>query len=236
MQDICKNVTFDKIKDAEKPDFQRELNKDAVKNMVTHIKSQNKKGKSPFFGIIDICHLDDKDYIIDGQHRFEALKKCYNYGIIVKFHIIVYNCEHYSDMLEIFQVRNFNIPIPEYIKRSNNLEERNLCKTINEWINEKEGFDIESKSRPKVNINKFMDSIIDMIEEDEFKNRNITTLDDFKKFYRKQNKIIKEKLKDDDEKFLKKNKGISDNMRKKAKDCNVYIGLLLNLDDWSRIK
>ena len=191
-----------------------------------------------FFGVLDICQLictvdedrmDDgnsneieKLYIIDGQHRFEALKEMSKTYPDIKFDIIIYKTKTYEDMLKIFKIRNLNIKIPDYIKSLENDEERKLFYEIQTFLLKNDGVKTEGKSRPRINVTTLLDFFI---EEDILKENKINNIEEFKLFFEKQNKIIKKNSKSKN--YMKKNK-ITTTMRNKCISWKLYIGLLEN--------
>ena len=75
--------------------------------------------------------LDDELYLIDGQHRYEAIKQLYHKGY-TNFYIwveevIVNNME---EMKENYKMINYNTPLPEFpqtIDKYKPAEQRLLC-------------------------------------------------------------------------------------------------------------
>lgn len=213
---IFENICFEEIKTALIPSFQRPLDKKVVHDMKKHIKMQNKKGKKPYFGVIDICVFGDLKYVIDGQHRFEALKSYEE----TKFDVIFYYVEEYDEMLEIFKLRNMNVEIPSYIKDVFTDFERNLLIDIQNYISNILGFKAGSKNRPHINITNLMDKL----SEDNFlENNSINNLKSFEKFYKTKNGMLKLLVKDQN--FCKKHK-ISEKMIEQSISWKMYCGLL----------
>lgn len=230
--EIKENITFFEVKDSKIPDFQRPLDAKVVLNMQKHIRSQKKIKKKPYFGVLDICILDDTKYIIDGQHRFEALKNEYSkrpdsedlMNFIddnIKFDAIYYYVDSYEEMLNIFQVRNLGVEIPEYVRNSDD-KNRNLLFEINAFISEFHCYKNTSVKRPHIHINGFLNFLV---QENVLEELNISNMEDFKKLFKRKNKIIKKNIRDED--YRKKNE-ITVSMIEKCEAFQNYLGLIKN--------
>lgn len=138
------------------PDIQRSIMDDHVTSMATHIMMNR---STPFFGAIDLVNLNGKLYVIDGQHRLSAIERVYRVrGIVVEFFAVIYHVNNHDDMVEIFKMRNKNIPVPQYIMDVND-NKLGLLKDIQNIIIGVNLFDNKHINRPYININNFMESL-----------------------------------------------------------------------------
>lgn len=207
------------------PPFQRSLNKADSRKMALHIKEQRDNNSYPFFGCIDVVIYDGVNYIIDGQHRVDALKRDYEkYKKETFFTVMYHTVKRYKKMVRIFEIRNLGVPIPNYIFSCSTDEERSILVSIHRYYLDKDGFCSDSTKRPLINITIFMDKIV---EEDIISRENITSLEDFKEFLKSKNKLIKKLCQD--ENFCKR-KGITDSMLNKCEINSLYIGVLKNME------
>ncbi len=226
MKPIIKTYTsYSELPELTIPPFQRALNKADSRKMALHIKEQRDNNSYPFFGCIDIVIYDDINYIIDGQHRIDALRRDYEkYRKETFFTVMYHTVKKYRKMVRIFEIRNLGVPIPNYIFSSTNDEERSILVSIHRYYLDRDGFCSESIKRPLINITMFMDKIV---EEDIISRENIKTLDDFKVFFKTKNRLIKKVC--ENENFCKR-KGITDSMLNKCELNSLYIGVLKNME------
>lgn len=97
------------------PDFQRVLNNEKVKEIEEHIKNNH------LFPIIslEIGYLYDEFYLIDGQHRFCALKNVNLNKYLFEVHLTIVNSN--NELKRLFELINKNTAIPDEWLLINNM-------------------------------------------------------------------------------------------------------------------
>lgn len=87
---------------------QRDLNKNLVENIVNdQIKYANKYKEFTFPGALVIVFFNNKRYLIDGQHRFNALKILYEqYKVDISIAIQIYVCDNKTQIDELYGMLN----------------------------------------------------------------------------------------------------------------------------------
>jgi len=207
----------------EVPDIQRSLMPKQVNNMELYIQECVDKSTEPVFGTIDLVQIkgNPKLQVVDGQHRFFAIKNMAAKKILVPIHCMIYDVDNYEGLEEIFRVRNLGVPIPEYYI---NLKKRSeskigLIKEITAYLESNYGgiFSYRRNTRPYMNLSIFMELLI--------KSRLYTiinTLDDFIKILHQINLNSYEYLIGLDEKG-KRRLGITQNMINVWSENQMYI-------------
>lgn len=169
-QNIILFPSYDSIKDRiEILSFQRNINKNVVENIKNHILNYRLQNLTPILSVIDIGSYQGKYYIIDGQHRLLAIKELFDSQIIISFNCLIYNCQNYNDMKEIFILRNSGLEVPNYIlfpptnKESLLIEIKDYIRLLMTIKKEKIFRELSSKNkrinRPYIDINIFMNFI-----------------------------------------------------------------------------
>lgn len=189
------------------PTCQRNPTQSVIDNMVEHAIQRIKIGKYPIFGVIDVAILNTPFgscyYIADGQHRYSALKKLYSCGYTnIPIHIMYYVCSTQEDVKEVFNVRNLNVIIPEYIISSS--DKRLLLDEIYKWLKNLNPIFCEKKTRPYIYLPDFINKLSDSLW---FK--NIHNLNEFKAKINIENSKLQLKLNNND--FIR-SQTISSNM------------------------
>ena len=145
-----------------KPDFQRDLDKERCQKIYENMEKYYQENKNyRIFGTIYFCKINEKIYLIDGQHRLHSAFNMYkNTNIDIFIDIQIYKCKNNDDMYKIFQILNFNQTIPKWMQ----CDEKNdiiIIKNVIEKIKNKYGKNIVSNDInvqfPKFNISKFFD-------------------------------------------------------------------------------
>lgn len=221
------------------PSFQRDLNEEIVNNIKDYISECYNNNISICIGVIDLCKLNSNLYLIDGQHRFSAIKKFYEEtGNDIRFHCIIYTVKSFEEMTEIFKLRNYSLPVPDFIINPPK-DKGPLLREIQTYLfNLGSIFKIKSKrdkiNRPYIDLHKFMEYITDSVILTKSEN-----IEEFKKYFWQINKIIKKKQKS--QTWIEKNK-ITEHMleiiKEKSQEDLIYIGLYKNyqeFDDWLNI-
>ena len=99
------------------PDFQRFLKTEHVNNIYEYFVDCINKHKEPILmGVIVICtnKKDDTNWLIDGNHRYHAIKKLYeNYGYNMKCVCNTIEVFNKEEMEDLFNKINKSIGVPE---------------------------------------------------------------------------------------------------------------------------
>ena len=101
------------------PNEQRIIIPDKITDIVKYQEDFFKSKKHfNFVGNINIncCLADNKNYLIDGQHRYHAIKRLYNRGYkneMIKIEIMEVNT--YNEVIANYNLLNKNTPLPEFI-------------------------------------------------------------------------------------------------------------------------
>ena len=201
------------------PHTQRIIEKRKVKEIVTYqLEYLRTHKRHNFLGVINIHYLEPtKEYfLVDGQHRFQAIKELYNkYSHDLEIVVETVKVKTRSELVENYNLINKNTPLPE------------LPPEIDQSIPEKTTLHFQEKypdvwssrpsaKRPNVVFNTFqetlgcvtkslqdeIDSSVALIKEVERVNNELGMWD------------------------RKKFKNVSDNMYQKAKQTNFFLGLL----------
>src|SRR5579875_1253974 len=206
------------------PDFQREPNEDKVDEIYNFlIKDTNK-----IIGTFTFCKFNGKYYLVDGQHRYKAVKK-YMENIGSEFEVNVLYC-HVNSKKEIFNTfQNLNKcePMPQH-NIDNNVDKyreyKLLLKNNDFPIKNVILGKINRDVRPVLSADQFVEAI--------YKRFDFDSIEKFKDFVLKLNDEIKNII--DSNNFNKeimiKKYEISDHMIDKAKNINNYIGLIKHKD------
>jgi hypothetical protein len=216
---IIKIMTIDKIKELNiiKPKFQRIIDKQKVKDIVKMQLDFNKKNNFFNFtasGPINIHKWNDQYFLIDGQHRMEALEKLYNdHSHQIKFYIILVTVNSQEELEFNYDMINKNTELPDFSCF------QSVDKTVPEYvasIYQEKYPDMWSKNsrsrRPHLFFNYFQESLAFICEK-----VKITSS-------KKLEKIINEY----NEKLSEWNKSVfnsSDSMYEKAHNSGLYLGL-----------
>ena len=69
-----------------------------------------------FLGVLSLCRMNDKYYLIDGQHRYSAMKKLYkDYGINFNIFIQIYDVNSMIKLRNIYENINKNTTLPNIV-------------------------------------------------------------------------------------------------------------------------
>lgn len=213
------------------PSVQRDLVESHIDSMRQHIKDSIKAKKEPIFGTIDLVNLDGKYYLVDGQHRYNAIEKEYIQNeTIVPIHALIYPVSNEEEMEEVFKIRNKGIPVPSFILSVKETK-KELLKKINKFLEKEhsEIFKYDKFVRPYININTFiecfrMTKIYSLIE----------TFEEFQKVFNLMNQECYSKIYTMTEKSKKKY-GISDRMLSFWSENNIFLGYSKDFDFMSEL-
>jgi 5-methylcytosine-specific restriction endonuclease McrA len=184
---------------------------DIIKYQLEYIKKHNYHN---FIGTINIHYLSPKDeyYLVDGQHRLEAIKILYNkYAHNYDYNIEFITVGSKEQLRENFNILNQNTPLPEFptdIDKSIPEQTANYFQYTypNVW-NEK-----LRAQRPKIHFNHFQEALGIIVKE-----LKIKTKEELIKLMEEKNKELS--LRD---------YNVSDKMLNEAKSNKFYFGLFLH--------
>ena len=146
------------------PNEQRIRDDQKVKEIINYQEKYYKSGKNcfNFLGTINIhcCKEDNKNYLVDGQHRFKAMELLYtkynytNFNVKVEM-VIVDNKQELKDN---YNLINKNTELPEFPEEANKNVVENVCRY---FFNEYETIWTLKKRqiRPYLNKNNFQEAI-----------------------------------------------------------------------------
>ena len=214
--EISKLITLD----IEIPNIQRIKDDIKVREIIKYQLDYFKNNKKfNFIGVINIhyCEENKKYYLIDGQHRFEALKKLYNemgHNLQISIELII--IKTLSELKENYHLINKNTPLPEFPA------------TIDKSIPEKTSLYFKEKypniwsktsraRRPHIYFNFFQEVLGFLTDK-----LNITSSIELQKIIEDYNLKLSKWKKDQ----FPEPKSINDNMIKKCKDNNFYLDYL----------
>ena len=203
--------------------FNRKINEEHVKaikkSMVQDFKKNNKFN---IYDLVQIGKLDDKYYLVDGQHRFRAYQKLINKNKYraQKIPCIIRNCETEDDLYELIcRINNRLI-----IKKNDFIKYKTL--EIIEGLEKKfENIKIWGTKRPKINKNTFIEKIKNNPSVE-----NMESEDVIKKILKLNEKIRKKDRKDRCEKI------ISTKIHNYAEENDFYLFYNKELDWINNIK
>jgi hypothetical protein len=89
-------------------DYQREISQDHVNKLMISIRSKNH-----LHGIISLCSINNKIYIVDGQHRMAALRLLIEKDLIHDIDLIIEitKCLNHKEALQYFETINLSTPL-----------------------------------------------------------------------------------------------------------------------------
>ena len=203
------------------PSIQRSLDPERVAKIRNHIEQRVLNNKEPIFGAIDLCQLDGRYYVIDGQHRLKALEEDYKAtSRQIPFNCVIYHIQSQEEMKDIFVVRNEGVPVPEWV--INPPRRVQLLREIENWILLIRCFKNSANTkRPYININDFMNRL----------SRSklfvlVNTLSEFQQVF---NKINQTNYLICNDSIASGRKNISDAMKRKCVEIGTWIGVDLNM-------
>ena len=143
------------------PDIQRHVDNDHVQDII-NFQLAEVENKRPFCFIGDIILAKSSNiyFIIDGQHRYCAIRQLY---LHCPSHIISLTILENIDYQRVFEIINKSRPVPEYIiKTTLELSKRSLleefrmefCKEFKPYISKS-----DNPKRPNINIDKLLNTI-----------------------------------------------------------------------------
>ena len=97
------------------PYFQRDIQEDKVEQIIQMYKKECKTHQNYFVKhgyTMCLCKIGKKLYLIDGQHRYQALKKVYKEGYMDNILVRIVLCDNIDEMKNDFALLNVNSNIP----------------------------------------------------------------------------------------------------------------------------
>ena len=217
-----KHIFFSDLKNQniEIPDIQRIIDNNKV-NEIVEFQDKCKVNDENFkyeLGILQVCILQNKYYLIDGQHRYKAMMKSFEkYNINFKCFVQYITVDNYEELKECFKLINQNTPLPD-IEFDNN-EQKDIVTVICNHFHNKYNKKIWSKGnikhkRPYISFNEFQEAVSFLTKQ--LQNNNA-----------KQIIEILENKNNDISTFEREvfPKDITDSMYNTAKENNFYLGL-----------
>lgn len=126
--------SYEELKrELEIPSFQRTLDEDSVNQIVNYITESILMGKCIALGAIDLCKIESLPhlYLIDGQHRYMAIKKLYETrNMKIPINAIIYNVKTFEEMRDLFKIRNLGTKVPFYYFEHNINDNMELLKNM----------------------------------------------------------------------------------------------------------
>jgi len=230
--EVYKTSDFLKL-DIEKPEIQRILEHNKVRDIIDYQLNFNKKyGRFNFnvSGLINLHKLDKKLFLVDGQHRFKALEKLYNnYSHDVSFFVEIVRVDSLEELKENYSMINKNTPLPEFSYFSledKGIVEEGVCKFQENYEQVWSKGNNRSR-RPYINFNFFQEALAYVVE-----NTNIDTSKELIKVIEDYNNKLSGW---DNTCFPKTNAP----MYNKAKEFKFFLGLYPTIDEdyryeWAR--
>lgn len=153
------------------PEFQRIVDGNKVDEIIDfQLKHNREKGYFCFLGNLTFCNYNSQYYLIDGQHRYFALKKLYDkYSHNNKINIQIINISTSTDIKLYYSIVNKNTELPEI---EFDKIDKNLLQEVCEYFKQKytKAWSSSTKShRPFINYNLFQEACQYLINELEIK-------------------------------------------------------------------
>ena len=199
------------------PNIQRIRDDDKVKDIVAYqLLKLKKNGSCNFIGCINIhyCEENQQLYLVDGQHRFEAIKQI-NQTVNIPVFVEIVRVDTIDELKENYNMINKNTPLPEFPET--------IDKTIPERIAEhyKRLYpDMWSGSkrpnRPHIYFGYFQEALGVLVERMDLK--SVTELQEIMDNH--NTKLGRETF-----------TNCSDKQLKKCKDAGFYFGLYSHISD-----
>jgi len=174
--------------------IQRKLSSEVVDNIVKYISYRIANSATPFIPPISICKWNNMAYVVDGQHRLEALKKTHQPNIKLEISILEYIVKSYDEIIHIFQNMNKNTPLCQYELIHRPIDEKHLDDQIETFF-ENMGVSkyvfserIPRKPRPCFFIKTFME----IYKTENILYKEIKNIHQFKIFFEKINKFYEQ--------------------------------------------
>jgi 5-methylcytosine-specific restriction endonuclease McrA len=146
------------------PDFQRIPDQSHLKEIIDEYERTWLSVRViPFYGSLIVCQYNQKNYLIDGQHRYLAMKYMNDkYGSDPLLSIQTIECRTSKEMNEHFKKVNSNLDCPDYILDCDNKNKKEVLEEVKKEI-EKRYKKYISKSQvprfPNINLDMWLNYI-----------------------------------------------------------------------------
>ena len=221
---ICKIMSKDLlIVDISIPNAQRIRDDDKVSDIVLYQQEQlRKRGNCNIMGLINIhyCKSTNELYLVDGQHRYEAIRKI-NETNNIPVSIELVSVDTMEELKENYKIINKNTPLPEFPETI----DKNIPEEVAKYFRTTYP-NIWSKNtrarRPHIFFNYFQEALGVIVDELEIKNK-----DELMRLILERNETLsKWQLENYPE-----SKKINPDMLKKCQDNQIYFGLYKHVSD-----
>ena len=199
------------------PECQRILNIDNLNSIIQHQETMFLKYKTyKFIGAITFCLFCDHYYLVDGQHRYHAMKQLFDkYSHDYSCWIEVIRVESLDDLKSVYEVINKNTPLPEF-NLSLAVGDKSILQETLHYYQDRYP-QIWSKSirarRPFIYFNSFQETLSFILQyiQVESSKQLIEIIDQYNMSLRKSP--------------LSSYKNVNEKMMEKAKQWDFYLGL-----------
>uniref|UniRef100_A0A6C0I566 HNH domain-containing protein n=1 Tax=viral metagenome TaxID=1070528 RepID=A0A6C0I566_9ZZZZ len=167
IESLCTSI------DIHTPDLQREANIEVINDIIEYqLNTYNNTKSFSFLGELTIIIQDNKYYIIDGQHRYEAMKKIYNKCPFYLVSINIIKPDSYLTIEKAFELLNKSKPVPDYIiqNTTDTLKKAKLDHFKKLFINKYKVYISKSNNPRKPNVN--IDTLLNKINNSNLINNN----------------------------------------------------------------
>jgi hypothetical protein len=219
---IINSKNLSRFNKLEIPNEQRIKDDDKVKDIIEYQLNYRKENERfNFLGILNIHHLlsDDEYYLVDGQHRYQAIKTLYEdhgYGNI-NIGVELVDVKTREELKENYRLINKNTPLPEFPESINKNIPEEAAKHYKQkypkiWSKN------ERSRRPNIYFNHFQEALGFLTER-----LNIGTTDELINIIEKHNENITHW----------DHSKISENIVTKCNDMDFYLGIYNHIsDEW----
>ena len=205
------------------PNAQRIRDDDKVNDIVKYqLEQLRTKGYCNIMGLINIhyCKSTNELYLVDGQHRYEAIRKINETNnISVSFELV--SVDTMEELKDNYKIINKNTPLPDFPETiDKNIPEdvAKYCKTTfpNIWSKNSRA------RRPHIYFNYFQEALGVIADELNIKNK-----DDLLKLVLERNETLSKWQLEN----YPDSKNINPDMLKKCQDNDMYFGLYKHVSD-----
>jgi len=150
------------------PEIQRIIDISKVNEIIEYqLRELKEKNRTNFLGVLSLNHLEEKYYLIDGQHRYRALKKMYeDYSHDIEIFAEIIDIESKVELKNNYIILNKNTQLPELLEIDS---DKSILKESMDYFQEKYPEVWSNKSvrgyRPFINFNYFQETIDYLINE-----------------------------------------------------------------------
>lgn len=219
--EISKITTCDLLQlDIVRPPCQRIVDDDKVEEIIKSALKFHKEHNHFNFAVSsapNLHKLNDKFYLIDGQHRLQALEILYNkYSHNIEFFIAIVEVNTMTELEYNYNMINKNTPLPDFSAFSN--IDKNIPEEVSRRIKNKfQGCwaRLPRCHRPSLYFNHFQESLAFIVEKVE-----ISSVDELMKLVLDYNDAVSKWNLSKNSRFK-----ATENMIKKAKEFDFYLGL-----------